>query len=100
MITFQHSDLKVWTREDKNVMYYVDTDGGEGGPEWKDVRIRQTFEAQTGYMIEFLIVHPGEKHLCKKLPPGIIQAGYLITENWKILKMRVEDYFFLQNFEW
>ena len=71
MITFQHSDLKVWTREDKNIMYYVDTDGGEGGPEWKDVRIRQTFEAQTGYMIEFLIVHPGEKHLCKKLPPGV-----------------------------
>ena len=56
MIRFQHNNLKSWVREDKNVMFYVDNPEYGGGPKWKDVKIRQTFDALTGYMIEYKVV--------------------------------------------
>ena len=52
MIRFQHNNLKTWVREDKDVRYYVDNTG-YGGPKWDDVKIKQTFDALTGYMIEY-----------------------------------------------
>ena len=58
MIRFQYSDLKVWTREDKNALFYMDTDEEAGGPDWNHVRARETYDAVTGYMIEFLVIHP------------------------------------------
>ena len=51
MIRHQHRDRKSWVREDKNVMFYIDTPEHGEGPRWEDVRIRQTFDACTGYMI-------------------------------------------------
>ena len=71
MIRFQHNNLKSWVREDKNVMFYVDNPEHGGGPKWKDVKIRQTFDALTGYMIEYKVVHPGENQYMKRLPMGV-----------------------------
>ena len=71
MIRYQHSNLKSWVREDKNVMFYVDNSEHGGGPRWKDVRIRQTFDANTGYMIEYKVIHPWEDHHMRRLPVGV-----------------------------
>ena len=70
MIRFQHNKLKSWVREDKNVMFYVDNPE-HGGPKWDDVKIRQTFDALTGYMIEYKVVHLGDNQYMKRLPMGV-----------------------------
>ena len=41
------------------------------GPDWEDVRVRQTFDSQTGYMIEYLIVCSNDKDYERLLPPGV-----------------------------
>ena len=71
MIRHQHKNLKSWVREDKNVRFYIDTPEHGGGPRWEDVRIRQTFDARTGYMIEYRVIHPYEDHTMKRLPMGV-----------------------------
>ena len=68
MIRFHHNNLKSWVREDKNVMFYVDNPEYGGGPKWNDVKIRQTFYALTGYMIQYKVVHLGENQYMKRLP--------------------------------
>ena len=70
MIRFQHNNLKTWVREDKDVRCYVDNPG-YGGPKWDDVKIKQTFDALTGYMIEYKVVHPGENQYLRRLPLGV-----------------------------
>ena len=52
-------------------MFYVDNSEHGGGPSWKDVRIRQTFDAKTCYMIEYKIIRPGEEHPMMRLPVGV-----------------------------
>ena len=52
-------------------MFYVDNPQHGGGPSWKDVRIRQTFDAKTCYMIEYKIISPGEEHPMTRLPVGV-----------------------------
>ena len=71
MIRFQHSNLKVWVSEDKNLMFYIDNAEHGGGRKWKDVRIRQTFDALTGYTIEYKVVYPGGNHHMRRLPMGV-----------------------------
>ena len=70
MIMYQHNNLKPWVREYKNLVFSVDNPEHGGGPKWKDVRIRQTFDALTGYMIEYKVVHPGGNQHMKRLPMG------------------------------
>ena len=55
MIMFQHNNLKVWVRKDKNIMFYIYNPEHGGGTKWKYVRIRKTFNARTGYMIEYTV---------------------------------------------
>ena len=52
-------------------MFYIDNPKHGGGPKWKNVRIRQTFDDLTGYMIEYKVVHPGGNHHMKRLPMGV-----------------------------
>ena len=64
--------METWVREDKNVKKFLDP--GEGGPSWDDVRVRQTFDASTGYMIDYLVVSPRVKNNTRNmgwLPPGV-----------------------------
>ena len=53
-------------------MFYVDNPEHGGGPKWKDVKIRQTFDALTGYMIEYKVVYPRENQYMKRLHMGVI----------------------------
>ena len=71
MIMYQHNNLKPLVIEDKSVMFYVDNPEYGCGPKWKDVRIRQTFDALTGCMIEYKVVHLGENHHVTRLPMGV-----------------------------
>lgn len=68
IMMYQHSNLKVLVREDKIVMFYINNPEHGGGPKWKDVRITQTFDAHTKYMIEYTVVHPWEDHCMRSLP--------------------------------
>ena len=43
-VKFQHSDLKVWTRDDNNALYFLGTDEESEGQDWIDVRIRQILD--------------------------------------------------------
>ena len=75
MIDFQHSDLKVQTREDKNILFSVGTDEEAGGPNWDNVRVRETYDAFTGCMIEFLVIHPWDRRYMKeRLPMGVVHT--------------------------
>ena len=69
LIEIQHQDLKTWVREDENVTHFQTTEAD--GPDWGDVRLRQTFDARTGYMIEYLIVCSNVKDYERLLPPGV-----------------------------
>ena len=70
MTRYQYSDMKVWIREDRNAMFHIDNSEAGGGPAQKDVRLRQTFDGKTGFIIEQSAIHPwDDQNLIKKRSP-------------------------------
>ena len=70
-ISKQHKDLSVWIREDKNITQFTTTNCG--GPRWDSVRVRQTYDVPTGYMIDYMVVNGDIPHqfLTRSLPIGV-----------------------------
>ena len=50
-------------------MFYVDNPG-YGGPKWDDVKIRQTFDALTGYMIEYKVCSSRGQSIYEEITHG------------------------------
>ena len=65
------SGIREWSREDKGVSSYVTTK--LGGPAWKSVISRTTYDLSSGRIIEHLNIDTsvGAATLHRRLPPGV-----------------------------
>ena len=69
----QHTNVNKWVRHDKNAKHFVTT--SKGGPRWKHVTRRQTFNNVNGKLLEDIIVtNQPEKRLNRPLPKGVITS--------------------------